>query len=154
MRFSGLMKPRLNCMASILSIMSRGNRAPLITCLIPPRRWSMVRAGTGGPGVEGKLNGEKYRDILTVVLKHLVQSTQNIRLEDWRNIRSFLNGQQGALKPSVIENVRIPVMYCRMRGKEVTEDRWERGMRDANLAKLNTNWQGRIHIYLNHDKSQ
>ena len=46
-RFSGLMKPRLNCLASILSVMSGGNQAPLITCLIPSQRWKWL--STYGP---------------------------------------------------------------------------------------------------------
>ena len=40
------MKPRFNCLAEILSIMSGGNQAPLITCPIPSQRWSMVVAAS------------------------------------------------------------------------------------------------------------
>ena len=87
-RFSGLIKPRLNCLASILSVMSGGNQAPLITCPIPFQRWSMVvaapccgvfsAAGTGGlVRVEGKLNRAKNRDILN---ETLVQSAHDLRL--------------------------------------------------------------------------
>ena len=49
-RFSDLMKPRLNCLASILSIMSGGNQAPLITCPIPSQQWSMVVAASSCMG--------------------------------------------------------------------------------------------------------
>ncbi len=54
--------------------MSEGNQAPLITCIIPSQRWSMVVAASCSGGVfsggtgevireDGKLNADKYRDI-------------------------------------------------------------------------------------------
>ena len=45
------MKPRLNCLASILSVMSGGNQAPLITCPIPSQQWNMVVAASCCGGV-------------------------------------------------------------------------------------------------------
>ena len=50
-RFSGLMKSILNCLVSILSGMSGGNQAPLITCPIPSQQWSMVLAASCCGGV-------------------------------------------------------------------------------------------------------
>ena len=45
-RLSGLMKPRVNCLAVILSVMSGGTQAPLITCPIPSQLWSIVVAAS------------------------------------------------------------------------------------------------------------
>ena len=63
-RFSGLMKPRLNCLASILSAMSGGSQALLITCPIPSQWWSMV-----------------------VAASCCVHVFQRQRLEDWSGLR-------------------------------------------------------------------
>ncbi len=70
--------------------MSEGNQAPLITCIIPFQRWSMVAGGSimqwgcfsvAGTGEvireDRKLNADKYFN------ENLVQSTQNLRL-DWK----------------------------------------------------------------------
>ncbi len=64
--------------------MSEGNQAPLITCIKPSQRWSMVAAASCSGGVlgevireDGKLNAAKYRDILN---ENLVQIAQNLRL--------------------------------------------------------------------------
>ena len=50
-RFSDLMKQLLNCLASILSVMSGGNHAPLITYPVPSQRWNMVVAASCCGGV-------------------------------------------------------------------------------------------------------
>ena len=82
------MKPRLNCLASIISIMSEGNQAPLLTCPIPCwRRQHVVGVFSSGRDgglvrVEGKLIAANYRDVLN---ENLVQSTQDLRL-GWRVI--------------------------------------------------------------------
>ena len=41
-KFSGLIKQRLNSLAWMQSVMSGGNQALVITCLIPSLQWSMV----------------------------------------------------------------------------------------------------------------
>ena len=46
MRLSGLIEPRLNCLASILIVMSGGNQALLLTCPIPSQQWSIVVAAS------------------------------------------------------------------------------------------------------------
>lgn len=73
-RFSVLMKPRLNSLASILSITSGGNQAPLSTCPVSSQQRGMVVAdlccggfiqlqGQGNwSGLRGRLNRAKYRD--------------------------------------------------------------------------------------------
>ena len=62
------MKPRMKCLASILSITTRRNQAQLITYSIQSQRWKMVVAASScgvifSVRVEGKMNGAKHRDI-------------------------------------------------------------------------------------------
>ena len=111
------MKPRLNSLASILSIMSGGNQAPLITCPIPSKwkhgagsimPWGCFSvAGTGGlVRVEGKLNRAQYRDIL---YEHLAQSTQDLRLSQrvhhptgqWSEAHRKVNTKSGLMTNSL-----------------------------------------------------
>ncbi len=84
-------KDSLVWLTSISLFMSEGNQAPLITCIIPSQRWSMVVAASCSGGVfsggtrevireDGKLNAAKYRDIHN---ENLVQSAQNLR-QGWK----------------------------------------------------------------------
>ncbi len=82
-RFSGLMSPRYNFLALILSGMRGENQALLITCPIQSQQWIMLwgcfsAAGTGRlVAIEGKMNAAKYKDILD---ENLLQSAQDLRL--------------------------------------------------------------------------
>lgn len=58
-RFSGLKKPRYICLASVLSIMSRGKQATLITCTIPSH---------------GEAWWWQFRDILTEIQFNSIRS--------------------------------------------------------------------------------
>ena len=80
--FTDPMKPRLNYLASFISLMSGGNPAPLITCPVPSRRWVLLRVFVGVfqwqlLGDEGELKGALHREIHN---KDLVRSTQDLSL--------------------------------------------------------------------------
>lgn len=107
---------RLNSLASIVSIMSWGSQALLITCPISSQQWSVMVAALGCGGdftmaaterlvrVERRLNGAKQSAILN---ENLVQNTQGLRqrfgLQYYNNPYQTANTTQEWVRDSFVD---------------------------------------------------